>query len=201
MISEVLNALLLTYLATEYSVASHTVTIGRQETTATATSPGGLRYWRQPRYILPCLVVVIVNLVERLSFLGNAISGAMHEFMHIPKILFAAACYVVVLYYDCRRVSNQKTLRLVPFLQQVGWAFVYVVPVYPALAVLISFGFMIVINVFEFLHIDQQILNWPIYYGVLYGPFSFVYWRVKETIVHQSSQLPTSMGGGRTLGA
>ena len=172
MISEVLNALFLTYIATEYS----SVTL----------------------CALPCLVVVAVNLVERLSFLGAAVSNVLHQFLHIPKVLFAAISFVVLL-YDCRRVH--PTLRVLPYLQQVGLAFLYVLPVYPFLAVLISFGFLFIINIFEFLHLNEEILNWPIYYGVLYGPFSFVYWRVKEKVMQEKSSLPSVSGNGRILGS
>ena len=195
MISEVLNALLLTYLATEYSTSSQS-TWRRGDEGAAAF----LRNLKQPRFLVPSFVVAAVNLVERLSFLGSAVSEALHQCLHIPKILFAAISYVVVLYYDCKRLH--PSLEVPPFFKQVGLAFLYVLPVYPFLGVLISFGFLFVINIFEFFHWDEQILNWPIYYGVLYGPFSFVYWRVKEKIVQERSTLPSvSGGGGRVLGS
>ena len=184
MISEVLNAIFLTYIATEYSLASQSLRNSQID-------------WKHSRYVLPCLVVVAVNLVERLSLLGAAVSDVLHQFLHIPKVLFAALSYVVVLYYDCRRVH--PTLRVLPYLQQVGLAFLYVLPVYPFLAVLISFGFLFIINIFEFLHLNEEILNWPIYYGVLYGPFSFVYWRVKEKVMQEKSSLPSVSGNGRIL--
>eukprot|EP00977_Amphora_coffeiformis_P008207 scaffold1834_cov175-Amphora_coffeaeformis.AAC.13 len=199
MISEVLNALLLTYLATEYSVASSQSTIMWRPTGGEGAN-AFLRNLKHPRFLAPCVVVVVVNLVERVSFLGSAISKALHQFLHIPKILFAAISYVVVLYYDCKRLH--PSLEVPVFLEQVGLAFLYVLPVYPFLAVLISFGFLFVINIFEFFHWDEQILNTPIYFGVLYGPFSFVYWRVKEKIVQERSTLPTvNGGGGRVLGS
>jgi hypothetical protein len=196
MISEVLNALLLTYLATEYSIASRTIAIGRED----ATSSGS----RHRRHVLPCVLVGIFNLVERCSVLGSVVSDALHQLFYIPKILVAALLYVVVLFYDCRRVH--PTLRVAPFLGQVGVSFVYVLPVYPFLAVLISFGFLFVITVFEFLHLNEDMLNWPIYYGTLYGPFSLVYWRAKQKLVQEKTSLPAfsaasgSVGGGRVLG-
>lgn len=188
MLSEVLNALLITYLATEYLVAT------QQQPQPRAAV---VLWHRRPRYVVPCVAVGLVNLVERLSF-GTALSRALHQFFHLPKILFAAGSYVIVLYYDCLRV--QSTLQVAPFLKQVGLAFLYVLPVYPFLAVLISFCFLLVIHVVEFLHLPEEWLNWPIYYGVLYGPFSFVYWRVKEKIIQERTTLPSSSTAGRVLG-
>lgn len=194
MLSEVVNALFLTYLATEYLVSnqeSHAPLQGRHL--------AWRDYWQRPRYLMPSAIVLVINVVERLSIGTTTASRVLHQFLHIPKILFAAASYVLVLYYDCRRV--QSSLAVGPFLRQVGWAFLYVLPVYPFLAVLISFGFLLVINVFEFLHLDEQILNMPIYYGVMYGPFSFVYWRVKEKMIQERNILPfSSTVGGRVLG-
>ena len=191
MLSEILNALILTYLATDYLLSN------QQSHALQSRSAVFLRDWKHPRYLLPCAVVLTVNVVERLlGTAGTTLGEVFHRFLHAPKILFAAACYIIVLYYDCRRV--QTSLQVIPFLRQVGLAFLYVLPVYPFLAVLISFGFLLIINIFEALHIDEQILNWPIYYGVLYGPFSFVYWRVKEKVVQERNSLPSTMG--RVLG-
>jgi len=199
MISEVLNALLLTYLATEYSVASSKSTMAWRQSGGDGRT-AFLHILQQPRFLVPCFVVVLVNLIERASFLGNVITETLHRFLHIPKILFAAISYIVVLYYDCKR--RHSSLEAFAFLKQVGLAFLYVLPVYPFLAVLISLGFLFVINIFEFFHWDEQLLNAPIYYGVLYGPFSFVYWRVKEKIVQERSTLPSVAGsGGRVLGS
>ena len=108
-------------------------------------------------------------------------------FLHLPKILFAAVSYVVALYVDCRRVSPKLTLG--EFLPAVAWAFLRVIPVYPFLAVLISFVFLFVIAIVEGLGLPEDWLNWPIYYGTLYGPFSYVYWRVKHSDIRSVLKL------------
>ena len=104
--------------------------------------------------------------------------------MHLPKVAFAALAYNVALYFDCKRA--QPVLTVKTFLPIVGKAFLRVLPAYPFLAIVISFGFMILINIFEALHLNLDLLNWPIYYGTLYGPFSFVYYKVKERVVDES---------------
>lgn len=152
MISEVLNALVLTFFATEYLLANEALGVG-SDPQQKASRRG------QQRTFAIFLVVVLVNVVERLSTVGIVMTTALHQFAHIPKILLAAVSYTAVLYYDCRRQA--PNLQVTPFLWQVGAAFLYVLPVYPCLAVLISVGFVILIHVLEFLHINPQILNWP----------------------------------------
>jgi hypothetical protein len=188
MISEVSNALLLTFFATEYLIAAndHDYSSGSNKNTD----------WKDNllsrRNLVVVLVVGLVNIFDRLSGLAVAANGALQGFLHLPRIGFAAAAYVVALFIDCRRVS--PSLQAGNFLRTVGLAFLYVLPVYPFLAVLISFVFMVVIRLFEVLNLPLEWLNAPIYYGTLYGPFSFVYFRVKQRIVHDRTSLPSSRG-------
>ncbi|KAG7374737.1 hypothetical protein IV203_013832 [Nitzschia inconspicua] len=91
--------------------------------------------------------------------------------------------------------TNMRTQRMPfcsAFLPKVGWAFFKVLPAYPFLAVLISFGFLFVINIWEFLHLPEEWLNMPIYYGTLYGPFAYTYVHVKQQVAcYESLTLPT----------
>lgn len=188
MISEVLNALFLTYLVTEYLLASN-IDMRRAD-------------WSKrilhAQNIGTALILAIINVLERITGASDFAKDLFQGFIHAPKILFAAIVYILALRVDCLRVAPYLGWKA--FLYKVGVAFLYVLPVYPALAVLISFGFLIVINIFEILHLDEEILNFPIYYGTLYGPFSFVYWKVKGDILEERTTLPTSMGQGRRLG-
>ena len=69
------------------------------------------------------------------------------------------------------------------FIRQLLQSFCRLLPVYPFLAVLISFGFLFLITTFETLHLPLEILNMPIYYGTLYGPLGLMYWDVKKCVV------------------
>lgn len=129
-------------------------------------------------------IVVLLNVIDRVTGAAEALNGMLQGFLHLPKVLFAAIIYQAALYWDCKRVSPVLTVGT--FMPLVGKAFCRVLPAYPFLAVVISFGFMIVINIFEALHLPLELLNWPIYYGTLYGPFSFVYWKVKERVVEDA---------------
>lgn len=187
MISEVLNALLLTYVATEYLLASSS---SRGGDTVVAISQ---RLMKSNTNRIAVLVVVVVNLMEHYHFNYRASAhGVMDRFLHVPRIVVAAVAYIVVLYFDCKRVSR-SSLSLKSFLARVGMAFLRVAPAYPFLAVLISFGFLFVITAFEALHLNLDLLNMPIYYGTVYGPFSFVYWSVKSRVVDDFlHSLPTN---------
>jgi hypothetical protein len=191
MISEVFNTILLTYLVTEYLAATNT---------------DERRYdsnWQlrlvQPRTILAAVVVVFLNIFDRVSGFALFINDTVTGFFHMPKVLFVAWAYVLVLYVDCRRISPELDFTR-EFMPKVGRAFLYVLPVYPISAVLISFGFFIVITICDALHLPEDWLQWPIYYGTLYGPFSLVYWKVKKTVTEDRATLPSLAGHGRSLG-
>mmetsp|Transcript_4218 Transcript_4218/g.5551 ORF Transcript_4218/g.5551 Transcript_4218/m.5551 type:complete len:195 (-) Transcript_4218:191-775(-) len=188
-ISEISNALLLTYLATEYLVASNRLDVRQSADWAAQLL--------KPRNVLAGLVVAALNLVERFSGAFDRIDVFFHAFFHAPKIIFAGSLYMVALYIDCSKVNHKSYLPVRLYLGKVGVAFCYVLPVYPFLAVLISFGFLCIITIFDLLRINPEFLQWPIYYGTLYGPFSFVYWKVKRSVVDDQSSLPSSSAGRR----
>jgi hypothetical protein len=189
MISEVSNALLLTYFATEYLLATNNGPNGKDTSLLLSR-----------RNIVTVLVVALINVLDRISGLAPFANDVLQGFLHLPRILFAAAAYVVALYVDCRRVA--VSLSFLSFLRTVGTAFLYILPVYPFMAVLISFVFLFVIRLFEVLHLPLGWLNAPIYYGCIYGPFSMVYFRVKQRIVLDRTSLPSLslLGGASSYG-
>jgi hypothetical protein len=181
MISEVLNTIFLTYLATEYLIAND----------AGVRRPNWQKRLFRSHNLAAGVVVALLNVLDRLTGAAVFANNLLQGFLHLPKVLFAAICYVLTLYADCKRVSPELAL-CSDFLPRVGWTFLRVLPAYPFLAVLISFGFLFVINIFEFLRLPLELLNWPIYYGTLYGPFSFVYFKVKQRVVEDRSTLPST---------
>ena len=52
-------------------------------------------------------------------------------------------------------------------------------PLCPLLSVLIGAGFLAFAQACEALALPTAWLNWPVYYGTLYGPFASVYVSVK----------------------
>ena len=49
---------------------------------------------------------------------------------------------------------------------------------------------MFVVRAWEILNLPEEWLNAPIYYGVMYGPFAWVYVAVKKDLSYQTSYLP-----------
>ena len=184
MISEALNALFLTYLVSEYLAETNY-----------DGGPMSRRDWTQrfkQRHVAWCgLAVLAVNLVEQNATVAAPIlKESLLRFLHLPKVVLIMTMYVVALYADCRR--SCPSLRLQEFARRIGVAFCHLLPVYPLLAIAISFGFLLLINLFEFLRLPLELLNWPIYYGTLYGPFSLIYWDVKRRILDEKVSLPVS---------
>jgi hypothetical protein len=147
MISEVVNALFITYVGSEYLLAESSGFARRKKK--------GLAYL--------LVAVASLNVFDRVTGAAGFLNKLLNGFLHLPKVGFAALVYVVALYFDCKKVAPALTAKV--FLPLVGKAFLRVLPAYPFLAVVISFGFMIVINIFEALNLPLEYLNWPIYYG------------------------------------
>jgi hypothetical protein len=178
MISEVVNTLFLTYLASEYLIAEDLPSRQRSHHSRISIQPT----------IAVFLIVLLVNTLDRLTGAIDIANRLLQGFLHLPRILFAATAYVVALYIDVRRRVVPVTIKA--FSAKVGWAFIKVLPAYPFLAVLISFVFLLVINLWEALHLPLEWLNAPIYYGTLYGPFAWVYVHVKRQVCEEATSLP-----------
>ena len=176
MLSEVANALFLTYLASEYLVAEDYSSSHRSSRIPILS------------VVAMGVVVLIINLLDRVTGAMEIANEVLQGFLHLPRVLFAATAYMVALYIDIRRLDRSWTLT--KFLIRVGLAFCKVLPAYPFLAVLISVVFMFVINLWEALHLPLEWLNAPIYYGTLYGPFAWVYVSVKRQVRDEINSLP-----------
>jgi hypothetical protein len=139
---------------------------------------------------------ILINVFDRVTGAYALFQELIDEFLHLPKVIFAAVLYIITLYVDCLRIHPDLQLHL--YLLRVGMAFLKVAPLYPFLAVLISFGFLFVISAFEALRLPLEWLNMPIYYGTLYGPFSLVYFNVKRAVIQEHFSLPTTMSSAAT---
>jgi hypothetical protein len=176
MISEVVNALFLTYVASEYLVAEDL-----------PSRRAGRRRMIPRSTLVMVLIAGLVNILDRVTGAQDMANNLFQGFLHLPRVCFVAVMYIVALYIDVTRRAPQSPCK---FLFKVGWQFLKVLPVYPFLAILISFVFLFVINLWEALDLPMEWLNAPIYYGTLYGPFGFVYVRVKRSILNEHSSLP-----------
>lgn len=175
--AEIANAIFLTFVASEY----HFVSDGSRSFETVLKSRAN-----RTAFVL----VVCVNVADRVTGTASILKELIQDLFHLPKVLLAAILYILTLYADCRRIQNKLTAK--DFIKRVGIAFLKVAPWYPFLAVIISFGFLFVISIWEALHLPLQWLNMPIYYGTLYGPFSMVYFNVKRKIMEEKEFLPTT---------
>jgi hypothetical protein len=199
MLLEVINSVFLTYIATEYllvenddlsssKTSRNNIKSFQQLRAALFTSHQSSRS-RQYIFLIVLSTNILVNFhttgVALAEWIHNAIGRSQHHF-HVPRILVAICSFLLALFWDCRQKykhlhskyqsisSSGVAASSSPwsnhyFLQQLLQSFCRLLPVYPFLAVIISFGFLFVITAFERLHLPLQILNMPIYYGTLYG--------------------------------
>jgi hypothetical protein len=182
MISEIANALFLTYACSEYLVGAEDLPSRRRQQQHHPTAI------LSRSTIILAVITLFVNVLDRITGAYEIANQLFEGFLHAPKIIFAAGAFVLALYIDVSIRVSRITWKV--FLPKVGWEFLKVLPWYPFLAVLVSFVFLFVINIWEFLHLNTQLLNAPIYFGTLYGPFAWVYVHVKKSILESHSALP-----------
>ena len=109
------------------------------------------------------------------------------------KIIVVALCFLSALYVDTVKWHGQ--LSSLDFFAALQEAASRLIPLFPVLSIMLAFVFLQVGELCEHLlgMSDASIsalLNQPIYYGVLYGPFSYVYVHVKA-VAKASTLLPT----------
>jgi len=201
MLLELINSIFVTFLATECLLLNNE---NRDEITSIANPNQRSSLHRllhrytsifsRPFQILTLLVASInlfVHFHDRGVALSNWIKTHLGSF-HIPRIVAAIFTFLGALWFDCRRIVNNTSVKKIAnenkasaswsntyFLWQLAKSFCKLLPVYPFVAVIISFMFLFIITAFEKLHLQTAILNGPIYYVTLYGPLMLTYWDVK----------------------
>lgn len=102
-----------------------------------------------------------------------------------------ALIYLVALYCDAVLCLGMPRLEFVIALNA---AAVRLIPLFPLLSIAFAFVFLELGELCERLGFGHQWLNVPIYYGVLYGPFAYIYVHVKA-VARGSTLLPTKAAG------
>ena len=98
---------------------------------------------------------------------------------YLVKLWGAIIGFFIVCYLDTRQTTQ---LSLAAFMEIVAESMLFVMPVLPLAAVVISTFMFITVSILENgLSVDPSFLNWPVYYSTLYGPFSLIYFRTKQT--------------------
>jgi hypothetical protein len=155
-IPEILTSLLVTYASSEYYYGSK---------------------WRAIYAAWAAIGMQAFQAMLRLAGYGLFDKwGAVVTFWPIKAVL-VSFCFTGGLWLDCSRVRRPNTRH---FFEEIGNACLHLLPVFPWVAIFISFGFFILISLLDSLSLPTKFLNGPIYYGTLYGPFSIVYIRVKK---------------------
>lgn len=158
------------------------------------------QYFQIPSLVETFNIPSLVELVEDNNNNTKITLFTTYAYIWSPilKVGIAATSYVVTLYIDVHRqrlrpstttptgkgrearraTTERRRRKRIPFrsvyLPQVGWAFLRILPAYPFLAVLISFLFLFVIDIWDYVfHLPVEYWNKPIYYGTLYGPFAY----------------------------
>eukprot|EP00928_Gymnodinium_smaydae_P075230 TRINITY_DN58232_c0_g1_i1.p1 TRINITY_DN58232_c0_g1~~TRINITY_DN58232_c0_g1_i1.p1 ORF type:complete len:245 (+),score=35.90 TRINITY_DN58232_c0_g1_i1:75-809(+) len=105
------------------------------------------------------------------------------------RVILAMILYPMACYFDLLRHHPKLTIR--EFGAFVPRALLITAGLFGPAVVAIAAFFLVLSSAMEGLGADPHILNWPIYYGVLYGPFGAFYFSVKRQFLRKQSELPT----------
>lgn len=188
MLLEAVNSVFITFLATEYLLLNNDDDVTTRNNSSfqqnssifhKLTAAFISQHSRPLQYSF--LLVLSINIFVHFHGVGVALSEWVHDrvesFFRIPRVIVAICSFLLALYLDCRQKykhNSRNQSSPAPwsngyFFRQLVQSFCRLLPVYPFLAVVISFGFLFLITAFEKLHLPVQVLNMPIYYGTLYG--------------------------------
>ena len=103
------------------------------------------------------------------------------------KVAVVAVCFLGCLYLDT--VVRSRRLSRNDFIGEVGAAMLRLLPVFPLFSLVIAFALLEVGEACERMGLPTAWLNGPIYYGMFYGPFAYVYISVKA-VAKASAILP-----------
>jgi hypothetical protein len=127
---------------------------------------------------------------------ANALALLPSPVLHFHhKLPVVGASFLAALY--CDTVIHRRQLSRGAFLTALLHAFVELLPLFPLLSLMLAFVFLEVGEFMEHLlgMSDARISHWfnqPIYFGVLYGPFAYLYVRVKA-LARGGTPLPMSV--------
>jgi hypothetical protein len=198
---EVLNALVITYFGTEvllkdqlrYDRPGEREREGAQSLSAAKKK----RRKRQAQLTLGALwgLANLYNVASK--FLGHAEGGGKGSdskgsgfAFHLPSsfvLLLVVVAFTALAWWDVRRARPDLTPRV--FARQIGVSTLESLILLPVASMAVALGFLVLIGALDALHSSTVWLNSPIYYGVLYGPFSTIYFFTKRRCITNRAQI------------
>ena len=184
---EIANALLVSFLASEYLLKGHFPVRWERDRLVASSN------WAQ---ILGTAAWAILNIVVFLSKLFSGpvanVEGEGREAnqFKLPSQVFllaALASFVGLAWWDVRRARPDVTPRT--FARQVCVSALESLLILPLASVAVALVFLILVALLDAVHTSTVWLNNPIYYGVLYGPFSTIYYFTKKRCVSNRGQI------------
>ena len=191
---ELWNSLCLTLLASELTLRLDTATT--------------LEAWFSTRrnwfgvWLLPNIVFVGVRFISRAStavdeFLHNA--GVALSFVSVllkssaARALVVAAAFAGTLWLSLTRTHAGQALTPLAFARILIVSVLESLPILPIIACIVAFSFLVLVSLCQWLALPTSWLNWPIYFGVLYGPFATIFFVARRRFsrsTRTSSLLP-----------
>ena len=172
---ELWNSLCLTLLASELTL--------RQDTADQWAWGCARRNWFGV-WLLPNIVFVGVRFTSLAStavdeLLHNA--GVALSFVSVllkssaARALVVAAAFAGTLWLSLTRTHAGQALTPLAFARILMVSVLESLPILPIIACVVAFAFLVLVSLCQWLALPTSWLNWPIYFGVLYGPFATIF--------------------------
>ena len=188
---EVANALVITYFGTEVLLKDqlryerNTHTQGRERST----------YLKRLRWGAGALLAGanLVHFVSKFFTLSNDddSSSTKDSFQfHVPSYLvlfLVVSTFTALLWWDVHRV--RKDVSIGTFAKEIFKSLIESLLILPLVSVAVALCFLVLIGVLDFLRVSTAWLNSPIYFGILYGPFSTIYFFTKKRCITNKGQI------------
>lgn len=186
---ELVNALVITFVATEHLL---------KEQLRYERGGGGTQSLRARRIYLGGLGVwILVNFGFFVSKLfagsgGDGGDGGSHAFHFKPfpsqvALVAVLLAFVGLAWWDIHRLKPDVTVKT--FARQICISTLESLLILPLVSVGVAMAFLVLIGILDVVHTSTAWLNNPIYYGVLYGPFSTIYFFTKKRCVSNRGQI------------
>ena len=183
---EVANALVLTYLATEYLLKEQI----RHSSSERLAASGFQKRLQRASFLVWGLVNFGFFLARLFSSSEGGDRSASSFHLHLPSqvvLVFVFVSFVALAWWDIRRVKPDLTTKT--FVRQICVSTLESLLILPLVSVGVAMAFLVLIGILDTVHTSTVWLNNPIYYGVLYGPFSTIYFFTKKRCVSNRGQI------------
>lgn len=129
----------------------------------------------------PNAVTLLGSICALLALFFRFVVGINDDILHHTEALkevCAMFAFALLTYVDIKRMNPYFTAS--SLVEEISRAFPLMMSMYPLLILVVGLLFLAIASLMETLNLETAVLNLPVYYGIIYGPFFHLYYHVKK---------------------